>query len=49
MLAYVPDRHTDSTYDGVMKTDVPALDHQAFVAMIKQLFSEQTGIATRTT
>jgi hypothetical protein len=22
---------------------VPALDHQAFVAMIKQLFSEQTG------
>jgi hypothetical protein len=27
----------------VMKTDVPALDHQAFVAMIKQLFNEQTG------
>jgi hypothetical protein len=26
-----------------MKSDVPALDHQAFVAMIKQLFSEQTG------
>jgi len=43
VLAYVPDRHTDSSYDGVMKTDVPALDHQAFVAMIKQLFSEQTG------
>jgi hypothetical protein len=43
VLAYVPDRHTESSYDGVMKTDVPALDHQAFVAMIKQLFSEQTG------
>ena len=43
VLAYVPDRHTDSSYDGVMKTDVPALDHQAFVAMIKQMFREQTG------
>ncbi len=43
VLAYVPDRHNDSSYDGVMKTDVPALDHQAFIAMIKQLFSEQTG------
>jgi len=27
----------------VIRSDVPALDHQAFVAMIKQLFSEQTG------
>jgi hypothetical protein len=43
VLAYVPDRHTEASYDGVMKSDVPALDHQAFVAMIKQLFSEQTG------
>jgi hypothetical protein len=43
VLAYVPNSHTDSSYDGVMKTDVPALDHQAFVAMIKQLFREQTG------
>ncbi|MGC1396918.1 hypothetical protein, partial [Candidatus Binatus sp.] len=43
VLAYVPDRRTESTYDGVMKSDVPALDHQAFVAMIKQLFSEETG------
>ena len=41
----VPDRHIESSYDGVMKTDVPALDHQAFVAMIKQMFSEQTGSA----
>ncbi|MGA7872970.1 MAG: hypothetical protein WCA22_18935 [Candidatus Binatus sp.] len=43
VLAYVPDRHTESTYDGVIKNDVPMLDHAAFVAMIKQLFSEQTG------
>jgi hypothetical protein len=32
-----------SIYDGVIKSDVPTLDHQAFVAMIKQLFKEQTG------
>src|SRR5580692_11131640 len=44
VLAYVP-AHTESPYDGVMKSDVPTLDHQAFVAMIKQMFSEQTGSA----
>ena len=43
VLAGVPDRHAESTYDGVIRSDVPALDHAAFVAMIKQLFSEQTG------
>jgi hypothetical protein len=43
VLAYVPDRQTESTYDGVIRNDVPTLDHAAFVAMIKQLFSEQTG------
>jgi hypothetical protein len=43
VLADVPDRHPESTYDGVMKSDVPALDHAAFVAMVKQLFIEQTG------
>jgi hypothetical protein len=43
VLAYVPDRQREMNFDGVMKTDVPTLDHQAFVAMIKQLFSEQTG------
>jgi hypothetical protein len=26
-----------------MKSDVPSLNHAAFVAMIKQLFNEQTG------
>jgi hypothetical protein len=43
VLAYVPDRQREMNFDGVMKTDVPTLDHQAFVAMIKQLFNEQTG------
>lgn len=45
VLAYVPDHRTEMNFDGVMKTDVPTLDHQAFVAMIKQLFTEQTGSA----
>jgi hypothetical protein len=43
VLSGMPDSRPDSIYDGVIRTDVPALDHQAFVAMIKQLFSEQTG------
>jgi hypothetical protein len=43
VLSGMPDTHPDSIYDGVIRTDVPTLDHQAFVAMIKQLFSEQTG------
>jgi hypothetical protein len=45
VLAGARDDHADSTYDRVIRTDVPALDHQAFVAMIKQLFIEQTGSA----
>lgn len=45
VLAYVPDRQKEMNFDGVMKTDVPTLDHQAFVAMIKQMFTEQTGSA----
>ncbi len=43
MLAGVPDRRAESIYDGVIRSDVPGLDHAAFVAMIKQLFREQTG------
>ena len=43
MLAGVPDRHAEWIYDGVIRSDVPALDHAAFVAMIEQLFIEQTG------
>jgi hypothetical protein len=45
VLAYVPDHSTETMYDGVIKSDVPSLDHQAFVAMIKQMFSDQTGSA----
>jgi len=45
VLAEMPTGHPDSIYDGVIRTDVPTLDHQAFVAMIKQLFVEQTGSA----
>jgi len=45
VLSEMPASRPDSIYDGVIRTDVPALDHQAFVAMIKQMFSEQTGSA----
>ncbi len=43
VLSDVPDHRAESIYGGIMRSDVPSLDHQAFVAMIKQLFSEQTG------
>jgi hypothetical protein len=43
VLSYVPDHQAELNFGGVMKNDVPTLDHQAFVAMIKQLFTEQTG------
>jgi hypothetical protein len=43
VLANAPDRRAESAYDGVIKSDVPSLTHAAFVAMIKQLFGEQTG------
>ncbi len=43
VLAGMPTSPANSIYDGVIRSDVPTLDHQAFVAMIKQLFSEQTG------
>ncbi len=43
VLANAPERRADSAYDGVIKSDVPGLNHSAFVAMIKQMFGEQTG------
>jgi hypothetical protein len=46
LLAIESDRRPDSPdshFDGVMKSDVPSLNHAAFVAMIKQMFGEQTG------
>jgi len=42
-LASSQDHHVESSYDSVLKSDVPTLDHAAFVAMLKQMFSEQTG------
>src|SRR5579863_759348 len=41
-LANEPDHRAGSAYDGVIKRDVPSLNHAAFVAMIKQMFGEQT-------
>src|ERR1700735_4955258 len=43
LLCGMPRTQADSIYHGVIRSDVPTLDHQAFVAMIKQLFSERTG------
>jgi hypothetical protein len=43
VLANAPDRRAESAYDGVIKSDVPSLNHAAFVAMIKQMFGEHTG------
>ncbi|HYL59088.1 MAG TPA: hypothetical protein VEU51_09465 [Candidatus Acidoferrales bacterium] len=45
VLATDTDHRANSIYDGVLRSDVPSLDHAAFVAMIKQLFSEETGSA----
>lgn len=43
VLANAPDRRAETAYDSVLKSDVPALDHAAFVAMVKQMFGEETG------
>ena len=45
VLATASDHRPESPYDAVMRSDVPSLNHAAFVAMIKQLFNEQTGSA----
>jgi hypothetical protein len=42
-LAAMPDQRMDSSLDGVIKRDVPSLNHAAFVAMVKQMFGEETG------
>ncbi len=42
-LATSEDHRADNAYDAVLRADVPALDHSAFVAMLKQVFAEQTG------
>ncbi|MDO8433097.1 MAG: hypothetical protein Q7S58_11875 [Candidatus Binatus sp.] len=42
-IAAAPDHRADTTYDAVLKADVPTLDHAAFVAMLKQMFGDRTG------
>jgi hypothetical protein len=42
-IAASPDHRADTAYDAVLKTDVPTLDHAAFVAMLKQMFGDRTG------
>ena len=44
-----PSSRADSAYDGVIRSDVPALDHQAFVAMIKQTVQRADRLGARTT
>lgn len=44
-IASSPRPVSRSPYNSVLARDVPGLDHAAFVAMISQLFSAQTGSA----
>ncbi len=46
-LAVSPDHRAENVYDRLIRSDVPSLDHSAFVAMLKELFAEQTGSAPR--
>ena len=45
MLANYPHQEAHSPYSTVITSDVPGLDHSAFVAMLTQLFSDETGSA----
>jgi hypothetical protein len=42
-IANNPDHRPESPYDAVLKSDIPSLDHAAFVAMLKQMFGDRTG------
>jgi hypothetical protein len=44
-LATEVDRRADSAYRRLLQSDVPGLDHSAFVAMLKQMVSDETGSA----
>jgi len=43
VLASYPHQEPQSPYASVLTSDVPGLDHSAFVAMVTQLFSDETG------
>jgi hypothetical protein len=45
VLASYPHQEAHSPYSAVITSDVPGLDHSAFVAMLTQLFSNATGSA----
>jgi hypothetical protein len=45
VLASYPRQEARSPYASIIASDVPALDHSAFVAMVSQLFDDETGSA----
>jgi hypothetical protein len=45
VLASYPHQEARSPYASLITSDVPGLDHSAFVAMLTQLFSDETGAA----
>lgn len=42
-LATQVDRRAETAYHRVLQSNVPALDHSAFVAMLKQMVADETG------
>jgi hypothetical protein len=45
VLASYPHQEAHSPYASLITSDIPGLDHSAFVAMLTQLFSDETGTA----
>ncbi len=45
VLASYPHEEASSPYASLITSDIPGLDHSAFVAMLTQLFSDETGSA----
>jgi hypothetical protein len=45
VLASYPHQEAHSPYASLITRDIPGLDHSAFVAMLTQLFSDETGSA----
>ncbi len=45
VLANYPHQEARSPYASLITSDVPGLDHSAFVAMLTQLFNDETGTA----
>jgi hypothetical protein len=45
ILASYPHQEARSPYASLITSDVPGLDHSAFVAMLTQLFTDETGAA----